>query len=51
MMSLKLFNIEFLLHSRPRWQESSKGQLISKGLFDVIICTKKPTKFSKGFLP
>ena len=28
-----------------------KGQLISKCLFGVIIWTKKPTKFSPGFLP
>ena len=28
-----------------------KGQLISKGLFDVIVWTKKPTKFFKEFLP
>ena len=28
-----------------------KGQLISKGLFDVIFSTKKPTKFFKVFLP
>ena len=41
MMSLKLFNIEFLLHSRPRWQESSKGQLISKGLFGALNSSKK----------
>ena len=27
----------------------SKGQLISKGLFDVIVWTKKPTKFFKDF--
>ena len=27
-----------------------KGQLISKGLFDVIVSTKKPTKFVLGFL-
>ena len=26
-----------------------KGQLISKGLFDVIVWTKKPTKFFKQF--
>ena len=28
-----------------------KGQLISKGLFDIIISTKKATKFFEGFLP
>ena len=28
-----------------------KGQLISKGLFCVIVCTKKPTKYFSGFLP
>ena len=27
----------------------TKGQLISKGLFDVIVWTKKPTKFFKQF--
>ena len=27
-----------------------KGQLISKGLFDVIVSTKKPTEFFKVFL-
>jgi len=31
--------------------QSSKGQLISKCLFDVIVWTKKPTKFFPGFLP
>ena len=29
----------------------SKGQLISKGLFGVIVSTKKPMKFFEGFLP
>ena len=29
----------------------SKGQLISKGLFDVIVSTEKPTNFLKGFCP
>ena len=28
-----------------------KGQLISKGLFDVIVSTKKITKFFKDFCP
>jgi hypothetical protein len=28
-----------------------KGQLISKGLFDIIIWTKKPAEFFQGFLP
>ena len=28
-----------------------KGQLISKGLFDVIVWTKKPIKYFQGFLP
>ena len=25
-------------------QSGAKGQLISNGLFDVLVCTKKPTK-------
>ena len=29
----------------------AKGQLISKGLFDVIVSTKKPTIFFKDFCP
>ena len=33
------------------WQYVNKGQLISKGLFDVIVWTKKPTKYLQGFLP
>ena len=31
--------------------EYSKGQLILKCLFGVIVWTKKPTKFFPGFLP
>ena len=31
--------------------ELGKGQLISTGLFGVIVSTKKTTKFFKGFLP
>ena len=29
------------------FSQLTKGQLISKGLFDVIVSTKKPTKFLK----
>ena len=29
----------------------TKGQLILKGLFDVIVSTKKPMKFFKDFCP
>ena len=29
----------------------AKGQLISKGLFAVVVSTKKPTKFFKDFCP
>ena len=29
----------------------SKGQLMSKCPFGVIVSTKKPTKFLQGFLP
>ena len=28
-------------------QSGAKGQLISNGLFDVLVCTKKPTKIFK----
>ena len=31
--------------------ETVKGQLISKCLFGVIDCTKKPKKIFSGFLP
>jgi hypothetical protein len=31
-------------------ESSTKGQLISKGLFGVIVWTKKPTIFALGFL-
>ena len=31
--------------------ETTKGQLISNGLFDVIVSTKKTTKFLKDFCP
>ena len=30
---------------------TTKGQLISKFLFDAIVWTKKPKKFFPGFLP
>ena len=30
---------------------SPKGQLISKGLFDVPVWTKNPTKYFKDFCP
>ena len=33
------------------YTDVSKGQLISKGHFGVIVWTKKPTKFLPGFLP
>ena len=32
-------------------RDTAKGQLISKGLFDVTVSTKKPMKFSKDFCP
>ena len=35
--------------TKPKWQ-LSKGQLISRGLFDVIVWTKKTTKFFYGLL-
>ena len=31
--------------------ENLKGQLISEGLFDVIVSTKKATNFFKDFCP
>ena len=34
-----------------RWIIATKGQLISKCLFDAIVSTKKPTKFFKNFCP
>ena len=43
------FHIIVTSYHRPffsvcKWK-NTKGQLISKGLFDVIVSTKKPTKF------
>ena len=42
-----------LLHSEDRWIKFrvGKGQLIWKGLFGVIVSTKKPTIFFKNFGP
>ena len=52
--------ISYTAHNEPKLfmksqlyvcQYVNKGQLISKGLFDVIVWTKKPTKYLQGFLP
>ena len=37
--------------SKDKQDDFAKGQLISKGLFGVIVSTKKPTKFFKDFFP
>ena len=36
---------------KTTYRARGKGQLISKGLFDAIVSTKKPTIFFKEFLP
>ena len=33
------------------WHSNTKSQLISRGLFGVIVSTKKTTEFLQGFLP
>ena len=48
---LYFFDAGSQLTERPTERSKSKGQLISKFLFGVIVWTKKPTKFFPGFLP
>ena len=45
-IKLELFCAIFFKTLKP-----TKGQLISKGLFGVIVWTKKPRKSFRGFLP
>ena len=47
----KLIFLSFKCCFKIKLIELVKGQLISKGLFGVIVWTKKPTNFFKGFLP
>ena len=50
----KFYLVDMLesFNAKCHWKDdTAKGQLISKGLFDVTVSTKKPMKFFKDFCP
>ena len=47
----KKVSMSSLLEHSKQNKKIAKGQLISKELFDVIVSTKKKTKFFERFLP
>ena len=43
--------VQGYIRTQYKTRDIDKGHLISKGLFDVIVLTKKPTEFFKDFYP